>query len=150
MNKCFRLITLIFHTVNNIKISEFCVITTYVWFLLYGILNKWPSSRWLNSFYDADCLSNRIVGMQLPKALYGWNSVQKSPMIRLERAHRECIKCIQRLPRNTLTVFSLGALGMFLKLKLKLQNVNLYSLGRFVDFLINKWSDKSLIYIYVA
>jgi hypothetical protein len=52
----------------------------------------------------------------LPKALYGcelWNSVQSSAMLRLERAHRECIKCIQKIPRNTSTVISLGALGMF-------------------------------------
>ena len=53
--------------------------------------------------------------MVIPKALYGcetWTMYSKQDILRLERAHRFCIKHIQRLPRNASTNLSLCTLNM--------------------------------------
>ena len=50
----------------------------------------------------------------LPRALYGcglWSNIDNSSMLKLEVAHRFCMKCAQGLPKLTRTDIALGMLG---------------------------------------
>jgi len=51
----------------------------------------------------------------LPAALYGcevWNNLTANQILKLERAHRQCIKHMQSLPLQTRTDVALSALGI--------------------------------------
>lgn len=51
----------------------------------------------------------------LSKALYGselWNNLSESHIQSLERAHRQCVKHIQGIPRNTSNVVALSCIGI--------------------------------------
>ena len=50
----------------------------------------------------------------VPKALYGcelWDKVTQSDILKLEKAHRFCLKSVQSIPKRSRTVITLSLLG---------------------------------------
>lgn len=51
----------------------------------------------------------------LPRALFGcelWSNLTEHHILSLERTHRQCVKFMQSLPRNTHTSVAFGLLGL--------------------------------------
>lgn len=108
-----------------------------------GIINSGIHDKGLHPLTSKK-IYERIV---LPKALYGcelWNNILPADTVILERAHRQCIKFMQGLPKRTRSDIAVGLLGsMYVEAEIDLHKL------RFLGQLIHLPSFRVAKHIFV-